>query len=357
MQKIQSGQFLAILSASLFGVSPVLCKIIIGDMSPALLAGLLYLGSGMGLEMYLIIKGTNPLIEVRQISEINGMKLLAAILAGGVIAPICLTYGIKYGKTSEVTLLLNLETVATTIIAWLIFKEHISLRLWTGKIIILLAAAGVVIQTKDEITLSFPAILVVIACILWGLDNNLTREVEDISSVNLAGIKGLTAGIFNLFLARLSSQGSFTLFQLSGAIVIGALCYGLSLVLFVEALRRIGAARTSTFFTVGPFIGTLLSILILRESEPISFWIAMSLMLIGVLLLYKERHGHIHAHELLFHRHRHTHDEHHQHSHSDHPMFIPHEHAHDHEPLTHIHRHLPDIHHRHVHEKSKSDER
>jgi drug/metabolite transporter (DMT)-like permease len=322
---------------------------LIGEMSPALLAGLLYLGSGIGLELFLLFRGENPFREIYLISPDNRKKLIGALLSGGIIAPLCLTYGIKYGPASEVALLLNLETVATTVISWLIFKEHIGPWVWSGKFLILLAAAGIVVRTGGEPTLSLPGLLVVTACIFWGIDNCLTREVGDLSSINLAGIKGLGAGLFNITLSTLFTTGESTPLQIGGATAIGALSYGLSLVLFIEALRRIGAARTSTFFAVGPFIGALLSIALLGERPPPTFWLAAFFMLGGIFLLCQERHGHLHTHDRLLHRHPHLHDDHHLHLHGKEEDEDGHDHSHAHETLTHIHAHWPDIHHRHGH--------
>jgi drug/metabolite transporter (DMT)-like permease len=351
-----SGQFLAILSAALFGVSPVLCKMLIGEMSPALLAGLLYLGSGIGLQLFLLITGRNSIEELGRISSQSRSKLLGALLSGGIIAPLCLTYGIKYGTASEVTLLLNLETVSTTLISWMVFKEYIGPRVWTGKLFILVAAAFIILQNEGKLSLSLPGMLVVIACIFWGIDNNLTRDIEELPSTTLALFKGLGAGIFNIILALLFTAGSANAFQTGGALAIGALSYGLSLVLFVEALRRIGAARTTSFFSVGPFIGTLLSIAVLGESPPASYWIAASLMLGGIFLLYREKHGHLHSHDPVSHRHGHIHDEHHSHNHTGDNSRGRHDHPHSHEPLTHIHGHWPDIHHRHGHQGGKNND-
>jgi drug/metabolite transporter (DMT)-like permease len=344
-----SGQFLAILSAALFGISPVLCKMLIGDMSPALLAGLLYLGSGISLQTLLFCQRRNSVRELRQISLRSRFKLLGAVISGGVVAPLCLTYGIKYGTVSEVTLLLNLETVATTLISWLIFKEYIGPRVWTGKILILTAASIIVFRMEGQPSLSLSGLLVVFACIFWGVDNNLTRDVEELPATVLAGIKGLGAGIFTTVAALLFSSGRATGLQIGGALTIGALSYGLSLVLFVEALRKIGSARTCTFFAVGPFIGTLLSVVLLGERPPAPYWFATVLMLGGVFLLYRERHRHLHTHELITHHHRHFHDEHHQHAHDGMDVGEPHDHIHTHGPITHIHGHWPDIHHRHGH--------
>ena len=148
------GPLLATLSAVLFGISPVLCKMVIGEMSPVLLAGLLYLGSGIGLSFVLVRQHINIIQEARGISRLHRRKLLGAVLAGGVIAPLCLVYGIKYGRASEVTLLLNLETVVTTIIAWLFFKEHVSPHVWAGKLLIVLAAAMILLKSPEGLARS-----------------------------------------------------------------------------------------------------------------------------------------------------------------------------------------------------------
>ena len=343
------GPLLATFSAVLFGISPVLCKLLIGDMSPALLAGLLYLGSGTGLQILLILQRRNSLRELMQLSPQHRIKLLGAVLSGGVIAPLCLTYGIKYGTASEVTLLLNLETVATTLIAWLIFKEYIGPRVWVGKLLVLVAASIVVLKSDGGFDFSLSGILVVLACIFWGIDNNLTRDVEELSSTVLASIKGLGAGMFTTMLALLFSSGSATGFQIGGAMLVGALSYGLSLVLFVEALRKIGSARTATFFAIGPFVGTLLSVVLLGERPSSFYWFAMSLMLAGIFLLYNEIHRHQHTHKAIEHDHKHIHDEHHQHLHEEAGVATAHAHFHVHEEMTHIHGHWPDIHHRHTH--------
>jgi drug/metabolite transporter (DMT)-like permease len=335
----------------LFGISPVLCKLVIGEMSPILLAGLLYLGSGIGLSFVLMRQRINVLRETRRIPPLHRRKLVGAVLAGGVIAPLCLVYGIKYGRASEVSLLLNLETVATTVIAWLIFKEHVSRNVWVGKVLIVLAASFIVLKSPEELAFSASGILVVSACIFWGIDNNLTRDVDELPSTALAAIKGYCAGLFNIILAAVLGFGTFDIGQIGGALVIGALSYGASLVLFVEALRKIGSARSSTFFAIAPFVGVLSSLILLREHPPAFFWFATALMLAGVLCLYRERHEHLHVHEAIAHRHQHRHDQdgHHQHVHQVEDLSEPHDHFHVHDRQTHSHVHWPDTNHRHMH--------
>lgn len=345
------GPLLATLSAALFGISPVLCKLVIGEMSPILLAGLLYSGSGIGLSFVLVRQRINIIREIRGISRSHRYKLLGAVLAGGVIAPLCLVYGIKYGRASEVSLLLNFETVATTIIAWLVFKEQVSSNVWAGKILIVLAASIIILKSPDGVAFSMSGILAVLACIFWGIDNNLTRDVDEMPATALAAIKGYCAGFFNITLAAVIGFGKIDIHQVGGALLIGAFSYGASLVLFIGALRKIGSARSSTYFAIGPFIGVLSSLILLREQPPAFFWLATALMLAGVLCLYRERHEHPHIHEAVRHRHQHTHgpDDHHRHLHDEEDNAEPHDHYHVHEQLTHTHVHWPDTHHRHVH--------
>ena len=342
------GQLLALLSALLFGISPALCKLVIGDMSPALLAGLLYLGSGIGLRIFLYFEREKPLDELRRLSKPHRLKLAGAIISGGVLAPLFLACGIKYGSASEVSLLLNLETVATTVIAWLLFKEHVGIHVWAGKIMIVAGAA--LITVGAGFAVSVPGLLVLAACVLWGIDNNLTRDVDEISSTVLASVKGFVAGAFNTAAALILFPVGATVFQASGVLFTGALSYGMSLVLFVEALRRIGSARTGTLFAAGPYFGMLLSVFLLGERPPSALWIAAMIMLAGIGLLFRESHAHLHEHVVQSHRHKHVHDEHHRHGHdglaSDEE---PHDHFHDHGQRTHHHVHWPDMHHRHGH--------
>ena len=345
------GPLLATLSALLFGISPVLCKLVIGEMSPVLLAGLLYLGSGIGLSFVLVRQRINIIREIQSISRIHRLKLLGAVLAGGVIAPLCFVYGIKYGRASEVSLLLNLETVATTIIAWLIFKEQVSRNVWAGKLLIVLAASIIILKSPENLAFSASGILVVLACIFWGIDNNLTRDVDDLPATALAAIKGYCAGLFNIILAAVLGFGTIDVQQIGGALLIGAFSYGASLVLFIGALRKIGSARSSTYFAIGPFIGVLSALVLLHEQPPAFFWLAAALMLAGVLCLYRERHEHPHVHEAVSHRHQHAHDqdEHHRHPHDGEGNSEPHDQYHVHDRLPHTHVHWPDTHHRHVH--------
>jgi drug/metabolite transporter (DMT)-like permease len=345
----KNGLHTALLSAILFGVSPVACKAIVGDMPAALLAGLLYLGSGVGLAGVIFWQTTPVLAAFQTLSFRQWVNFIGAIVAGGVAAPLFLAYGIRTGTATEVSLLLNFEAVTTTLLAWIIFHEHVGFRVWVGKLLIIAASALVVLAGKEGISLSVPGLSVLAACLFWGVDNNLTREIESLPAIVLASVKGLSAGVFNVLLSLVVSNGSASALQISGALVIGALSYGASLVLFIHALRQIGTARTSTWFAAGPFIGTLLSVLLLGERPPVEYWLAALIMLSGMFFLYGETHRHPHTHDAIAHGHKHIHDEHHQHEHEDGNGNEPHEHHHSHRVITHSHVHWPDIHHRHSH--------
>ncbi|MBI3542479.1 MAG: DMT family transporter [Deltaproteobacteria bacterium] len=262
----RSGPQLALLSAVLFGISPALIKALLGSVSPLLVAGMLYLGSGLGLLVLLSFERTGFGAQLKTLSTRQRLKLLGAIVSGGLAAPVLLTYGIRRGTAFEVSLLLNLETVATTLIAAFVFHEHVGRRVWAGKALIVAGAILVSLNLSGGMAFSVSSLLVVGACALWGIDNNLTRELEELSPTLLSSVKGLAAGIFNTALALLLTRSAPTLPQAGAMLAIGALSYGLSLVLFVKALRLIGSARTSTYFAVGPFVGMAASVLVLGDA-------------------------------------------------------------------------------------------
>lgn len=337
------------LSAILFGIAPVACKALAGDLPPSLLAGLLYAGSAVGLTVTLLFAPAKMHGALRSLPTRQWFNLCGAVATGGIVAPLFLAYGIRHGTAAEVSLLLNFESVSTTLLAWLIFHEHIGLRVWIGKALIVGASVLVVLSGNDGLHLSLPGLSVLVACMFWGVDNNLTRELETLPASLLACVKGWCAGTFNILLFYVLFRSPVTPFQVTAALVVGALSIGASLVLFIHALREIGAARTSTWFASGPFIGTVLAVVLLGERPPVHYWLAALVMISGMLLLTWERHSHRHRHEHQAHSHLHDHDEHHQHCHEDAEHDGTHDHFHEHAPMTHTHSHWPDIHHRHVH--------
>ncbi len=346
----RKGPAYALLAAALFGASTPFAKILLGQTQPILLAALLYLGSGIGLSVWLILRSFR-----RQESREAGLKLNdlpwlgSAILAGGVIGPVLLLIGLRLTPASSASLLLNLEGVFTATIAWFIFKENFDLRIALGMIAII--AGGLVLSWagKPQVGIPLGPIFVAGACLAWAIDNNLTRNVSSGDPIQIAAAKGLVAGTVNLIIALAVGASLPRMIATSEAALLGFLSYGVSLVLFVLALRRIGTARTGAYFSVAPFAGAVLAIILLKDQVTFPLIVAATFMLIGVWLHLTEKHGHTHIHEAMEHDHRHSHDEHHQHHAEPELLAQTHTHMHRHEKLRHRHPHYPDIHHRHEH--------
>lgn len=341
------GPAMAIGAAALFGISPALAKPVLENLHPALIAGLLYLGSAAGLSF--ICGPRAALSAIAALPARQQRQLAGAVLCGGVLAPLCLAWGLKLAGAFEVSLLLNLETVFTTTLAVLLFREHVTGRVWLAMLII---AAGAALLGLTPASGGFSAggLLIAAACALWGLDNNLTRAIESLSAASLGWFKGLTAGSFNIVLAFALDAAGATAGQTAALLGIGVVSYGLSLVLFIAAMRAIGSARAGAYFAAGPFFGLALSVLMLGEKPGAPGWLAAALMAAGLILLFGERHEHAHRHDPLAHAHSHIHnDGHHTHAHPGLPPDAAHDHPHEHEPLTHEHPHFPDTHHRHAH--------
>ena len=345
------GAPMALASAALFGASTPLAKLLLGGgVDPWLLAGLLYLGSGLGLGFVHLVRGLlgvpAPEAPLRQ-GDLPWLGLV--VLAGGVIGPVLLMLGLARTPASSAALLLNLEGLATMAIAWLWFKENVDRRLLIGAAAIL-AGAVLLSWQGGPAGVGLGALAIAGACLAWGVDNNLTRKLSSADPVQIAAIKGLLAGTVNLALAFVHGAHLPALGAITGAGVVGFFGYGLSLVLFVLALRHLGTARTGAYFSTAPFLGAALALFLFREPITIPLIGAAMLMGIGVYLHLSERHEHEHAHEALDHEHGHVHDEHHRHAHSPgDPIGEPHTHWHHHAPMRHKHPHFPDLHHRHGH--------
>jgi drug/metabolite transporter (DMT)-like permease len=375
--RLPTGVGAALLAAVLFGASTPFAKLLLGEMRPVLLAGLLYLGSGLGLSLLFFLRrgratGEAPLIR-KDLPWLAG-----AVLFGGVLGPVLLMLGLRVTPASTASLLLNLEGVFTALLAWFAFRENFDRRIALGMLLIV-AGGGLLswhgrlmvhgswlmermrqfLPVHQPSTINYQPFVPLVslavagACLCWGIDNNLTQKVSAGDPVQVAAIKGAVAGSVNLAVA-LSLGARLPPFPvLAGALLVGFLGYGLSLVLFVLALRHIGTARTGAYFSLAPFVGASVALPLLHEPVGLPFFAAAGLMGTGVWLHLTERHAHAHRHERLTHTHRHVHDEHHRHAHS--PGVDPHEphtHVHTHEPLAHSHPHFPDIHHRHGHSES-----
>ncbi|CAN5404793.1 DMT family transporter [soil metagenome] len=336
-------------AAILFGGSIPFAKQLVGDLSPLLLAGLLYLASGIGLIFARCIRDKGW--SYPQLLNKEWPWLLGTIGFGGIMAPVLLMFGLIWTSAASASLLLNLEAVLTAMLAWWVFKENTDRRIIFG--MLLIVAGGIVLSWPNEATPQqnwLGSLAIAGACLCWAIDNNLTRKVSATDALFIAGSKGFVAGIVNTGLALILGATLPAWSNLSFALLIGFFGYGISLVLFVLALRGLGTARTGAYFSIAPFIGVAIAILFFHETTSVLFWVAAILMSIGIWLHLTEHHDHVHTHEFLFHHHSHIHDEHHQHQH-DFPWngTEPHTHPHQHETITHSHPHYPDIHHRHKH--------
>lgn len=341
----------AIAAALLFGASAPAAKLLLGSIAPVPLAAFLYLGSGLGL---LIIKAVQKLLIKRTDAE-AGIKredvkwLLGALLAGGVAAPIILMISLKNTPGTTASLLLNFEGVATSLIAVLAFKEAVGKRVWAA--VACITAASVILSWDSSgWGFSLGAIGIIAACTLWGIDNNFTRNISAKDPVAIVMIKGTWAGLVSLAISFVIGQPLPGVLAALGAMGLGFVFYGLSIVLFILAMRGLGSSRTSAYFGTAPFAGVIISLALLGETPGVMFFISLPVMALGALLLLKERHSHAHLHEHNVHEHRHNHiDGHHTHTHGGMNPAMEHSHVHEHRAMEHSHAHAPDIHHRHGH--------
>ena len=340
----------AIFAAVLFGASTPATKCLTGKVSSQLLAGLLYLGSGLGLQIFSILSKTTGKTQEAKLGKRDIPWLAGAIVCGGIAGPLLLMIGIRHSTAGAASLLLNLEAVFTALLAWFAFKENFDHRIFAGMVAIVAGSLVLAWRPDSHEMFSSAALPIIAACFCWALDNNLTRHISSANPVQIASLKGLVAGVANTTIA-LTAGSSLPAWQIMLlAMLAGLLGYGISLVLFIKSLRLLGTARTGAYFATAPFVGATISIIVLNEPITNTFLLAVVLMAIGVWLHVTESHHHEHSHEKLEHEHLHNHDEHHQHEHdSNDAAGEPHSHWHRHESITHWHPHYPDLHHRHDH--------
>lgn len=341
----QPGVPAALGAALLFGAGTPLAKLLLDTVNPWMLAGLLYLGSGIGLTLYRWLSRA-PAVRLPR-NEVPWF--VGAILSGGIVGPVLLMFGLTGMPASGASLLLNAESVFTALLAWFAFRENFDRRIALGMLAIVAGAVVLSVPSGVHISGLWPSLAILGACFAWGVDNNLTRKVSLTDATWIASVKGLVSGIVNLGLAFSLGVSMPAVPDSAGAMLVGLLAYGISLALFVVGLRHLGTARTGAYFSVAPFFGALLAVL-MGEPVTVPLLMAGGLMALGTWLHLTERHEHSHRHEEMSHSHEHVHDEHHLHAH-DYPVSpgTKHSHFHRHEPLIHTHPHFPDAHHRHNH--------
>lgn len=342
----------ALLAALLFGLNAPLSKLLVARLDPLFLAALLYLGAGAGMWCLGWLRNHNR-GEARREAALTWKDLPYVILMIllDIAAPILLLLGLKQTNASTTALLGNFELAATALFAALLFGEAVGRRLWLA--IALITAGSLLLSLGDGWTARFStgALLVVGACLCWGLENNTTRRLSLHDPLQIVVIKGFGSGLGALLVTAFWGSFNARFMAILAGLGLGFAAYGLSIFFYVKAQRELGAARTSAYYAAAPFIGSALAWLMLHEPLSFTFWAALGLMLPGVWLAVSEQHSHVHFHPAMEHNHWHSHEDgHHEHLHTA-EVSIGHSHMHQHEALEHDHAHFPDAHHRHEHEK------
>lgn len=338
-------------AAALFAASTPASKWLLdGRLGPLTLAGLLYLGAGLATLPFARSGGS----AARRRDPANLRRLGGAVLFGGVLGPIALLAGLRAAPSASVSLWLNLETTATALLAWAFFKEHLDGRTWLANGLVVVA--GVLLAAPDDFSVAPAALLVVAACACWGLDNNFTAVIDGYTPAQTTFAKGLVAGLVNLGLG-LALEGELPPPEVVlGALAVGALAYGASIVLYIRGAQQLGATRSQMLFATAPFLGMAVAWVALDEPVLLAQGAAAGLMAVALALLLTGDHQHAHHHPAVRHTHAHRHDDgHHTHQHPGLPAEAWHTHEHEHEPLEHQHPHVPDLHHRHSHTGGTSD--
>lgn len=339
----------ALLAALLYGISSPASKLLLAEIPPALMAALLYLGAGIGMlgvnlcQLLMKKEKLEAKITAKELPYIIGMVAL------DIIAPILLMFGLIMTTSSNASLLNNFEIVATTVIALIIFKETIGRRMWLAILLITLSSIMLSLKELNSLSFSMGSIFVILACISWGFENNCTRMLSLKDPLQIVVIKGFGSGIGSLIICFVTREFSFNWVYIGLTLLLGFVAYGLSIFLYIKAQRDLGAARTSAFYATAPFMGVLISWIVLKEPITTTFMAALAIMLTGTYFAVSEKHKHGHIHTVETHEHKHNHsDGHHLHEHSP-AITGEHSHQHTHVKLEHEHGHLPDLHHRHLH--------
>ena len=337
----------AILSAILFGASTPIGKVLLDSLPPFQLAGLLYLGGAVGVAPGILLKQKGP-ATLHRIGKINILRLAGAIGFGGVAGPVLLLMGLQRASAASVAMWLNLELVATALLGYLIFRDHLGRSGWFGVAGTILAS--MLLSWQGGWLGLLALLLVAFACICWGLDNHLTALIDGITPQQSTFWKGLAAGGINLSIGLLLETHGAGIGTVATAVVVGVFAYGYSITLYIKAAQHLGATRSQMIFSSAPFFGVAIAVLFLGEKISVVQAVAALILIISLIILFRDQHAHTHTHEPTRHQHDHTHeDPHHGHDHPARTAKANHDHSHQHQPLVHSHPHWPDIHHRHEH--------
>ncbi len=344
----------AVLAAALYGISAPFSKLLLVKLSPTFMAALLYLGAGLGMLIVNLFKilSKHEIIEAKITKKELPYAVVMIIL--DIAAPIFLMFGIKLTTSANASLLNSFEIVATSLVAMIFFKEAVGRRMWIA--ILFITLSSIILSIKDFSSFSFSlgSIFVILACLCWGFENNTTRVLSLKDPSQIVVIKGFGSGIGALIICLALGEFINNIMYILLALLLGFVAFGLSIFFYIKAQRNLGAARTSAYYATAPFIGVLISWIVLNEKITAVFLIALAMMLVGAYLAVSESHRHTHVHNKKPHEHKHIHkDNHHNHIQDEKAAIIQHSHEHIHEAMEHIHSHMPDSHHRHIHKKNK----
>jgi drug/metabolite transporter (DMT)-like permease len=338
--------FMALVSALLFATATPLSKLLLNELSAFQLAGLLYLGGAIGVTPLVLRRSQR--LSIFRMTRKNQLRLAGAVLLGGITGPVFLLLGLKLASAASVSLWLNLELVFTALLGWLIFRDHLGPNGWIG--ITGTVAAGILLSVDQGTTGLLAGSLVALACLCWGFDNHFTALIDGISPAYSTFVKGIVAGVTNLLIGVTTQPLTTDIPAIFGGLILGAFAYGASIALYIAAAQRLGATRGQSLFATAPFIGVLLSVVILGEGLSYVQIIAAMLLTGALVVMFRDRHAHEHSHEPMIHDHSHRHDDlHHDHAHDSSSPSGRHSHPHEHRPAVHSHPHWPDLHHRHGH--------
>ena len=341
---------LAVLAAVLFGICSPVSKLLLTDLSPTFMAALLYLGAGVGMLLVHLAGKLRKKSHSEAGMTRKELPYIIAMILLDIGAPIFLMLGLSMTAASTASLLNNFEIVATSAIAMVFFKEPLGKRMWLAILLITISCIILTVEDFSSLSLSAGSVFVIAACLCWGIENNCTRMLSLKDPLQIVIVKGFGSGIGALLISVAVGGSAGSLIYILLALLLGFISYGLSIFFYIAAQRELGAARTSIYYAAAPFIGVLISWIVLRDAITGSFLIALAIMFTGTYFVLSEKHTHQHIHVEETHEHRHRHDDgHHTHQH-DETVTGEHSHEHTHNATTHTHNHMPELHHQHKHE-------
>ena len=335
----------AILAAALYAINIPLSKILLKDVQATMMAAFLYLGAGMGMAIYSLLNKAIGREQKKESLTKKELPYTVAMVVLDIIAPILLMFGITKTNSANVSLLNNFEIVATSLIALVIFKEVISKKLWLAIGLVTIASAILSFEGDGAFVFNNGSLLVLGASICWGFENNCTKMISNKSSEEIVIIKGCFSGLGSFIVALILGETIPSLKWILAVLLLGFVAYGLSINFYIMAQKELGAAKTSAYYSIAPFLGVAFSLILLRERPAFQFYLALAIMVASTLIIAKDTIQLQHTHE---HQHTHTHE----HTHGD--IIHTHEHTHTH---SHLHIHDGDKdNHEHTHDQLENHE-